>query len=142
MAKVLKWINIIRDDKQSFLYGLYSVKSFLFNDMAVLITGGAGFIGSHTALVLLQAGYQLVILDNFSNSSKKVIKRIKELAGECVKNHLLVIEGDIRDKNTLKKVFSQKAFAIEAVIHFAGLKAVGESQCSWHSQLTANHARE
>ena len=93
----------------------------------LLITGGAGFIGSHTCLVLLEAGHDLVVLDDFSNSSPESLKRVCALAGlECSSKRLQVIAGDIRSKSDLRKAF-QTAKPVEAVIHFAGLKAVGES---------------
>lgn len=87
----------------------------------ILVTGGAGYIGSHTTLQLLEAGYQVVVLDNLSNSSAKSLKRIETITGASVD----FIEGDIRDAALLDKLFQQYDF--KAVIHFAGLKAVGES---------------
>jgi len=93
----------------------------------LLITGGAGFIGSHTCLVLLQAGHDLVVLDDFSNSSPESLKRVCALASlKWSSERLQVVEGDIRSKVDLHKAF-QTAKPVEAVIHFAGLKAVGES---------------
>ena len=89
--------------------------------MHVLVTGGAGFIGSHTVAELLEAGYEVVIIDNFSNSSPLVLSRIEEITGK----RPLLIEGDIRDRALLDDVFKQHE--IDAVVHFAGLKAVGES---------------
>jgi UDP-glucose 4-epimerase len=90
----------------------------------LLITGGAGFIGSHTCLALLDAGHRLRVLDNFCNSSPESLLRVKELAGPDGAERLALIEGDIRCKNDLEKAFTS---GIDAVIHFAGLKAVGES---------------
>ena len=87
----------------------------------ILVTGGAGYIGSHTVVELLSAGHELLILDNFSNSSPKVLERIEQISGK----RPTVIEGDIRDASLLGKVFA--AYPIKSVIHFAGLKAVGES---------------
>lgn len=87
----------------------------------ILVTGGTGYIGSHTVLVLLEAGYDVVVLDNLCNSSRVSIERVQALTGKSV----TVIEGDIRNRATLDAVFS--AHDIDAVIHFAGLKAVGES---------------
>lgn len=87
----------------------------------ILVTGGAGYIGSHTVVELLNANQELLILDNFSNSSPKVLERIAQICGK----HPKLIDGDIRDSDTLSRVFS--AYPIESVIHFAGLKAVGES---------------
>ncbi len=89
--------------------------------MAVLVTGGAGYIGSHTAIELLESGKEIVILDNFYNSCPKVLQRIKELANKDFHFE----ECDIRDRAGLDKVFEK--YDIDSVIHFAGLKAVGES---------------
>lgn len=89
---------------------------------SLLITGGAGFIGSHTCLVLLEAGHELVVLDNFANSSPESLRRVQELASG--RGRLEVVEGDIRSSTDLSKAF---AGGIKAVVHFAGLKAVGES---------------
>ena len=92
----------------------------------LLITGGAGFIGSHTCLVLLEAGHTLLLLDNFSNSSPLALRRMRELSGQPLR----CIEGDVRNSQTLKRLFANAkadGTPIEAVIHFAGLKAVGES---------------
>ena len=97
----------------------------------LLITGGAGFIGSHTALVLLEAGHQLVVLDNYANSSPEALKRVACLAGPEAGARLQVIEGDIRSAADLERAFAACAAPgnghVDAVIHFAGLKAVGES---------------
>ena len=87
----------------------------------VLVTGGAGFIGSHTVVELLQAGQQVVVVDNFCNSSPVVLKRIAEITGRAPE----FVEADIRDREALRRIFV--AHQPEAVIHFAGLKAVGES---------------
>ena len=89
--------------------------------MAILVTGGAGYIGSHTCVEILNAGYEIVIVDNFYNSCPEALNRIKELTGKDFKFY----ECDIRDKAGLDKVFAENK--IDAVIHFAGLKAVGES---------------
>ena len=92
----------------------------------ILVTGGAGYIGSHTVVELLQANYAVVILDNLCNSSPKVIERIKIITNKSLRNYSLTfIEGDTRDSGLLNQIFSQ--FHIDSVIHFAGLKAVGES---------------
>ena len=95
----------------------------------LLITGGAGFIGSHTALVLLEAGHSLVVLDNYDNSSPESLRRVLELAGPEASGRLAVVEGDIRSPADLQRAFAAAPAGrpIEAVIHFAGLKAVGES---------------
>ena len=89
--------------------------------MNILVTGGLGYIGSHTCVKLIQAGYTPIILDNLYNSKKSVLKRIEQLTGVLP----LFYYGDVRDKSLLDKVFKQHK--ISAVIHFAGLKAVGES---------------
>ncbi len=89
--------------------------------MKVLLTGGAGYIGSHTCVELLEKGYDVVIADNFSNSKPEVIKRIREITGKDVD----VYSIDVADKEALTKLFTEQQ--IEAVIHFAGYKAVGES---------------
>ncbi len=94
----------------------------------LLITGGAGFIGSHTCVVLLEAGHNLVVLDNFSNSSPEALRRVAALAELPSATHeqrLRVIKGDIRQPGDLEQAFAPAP--IDAVIHFAGLKAVGES---------------
>ena len=88
----------------------------------ILVTGGAGYIGSHTCLELLEAGHDVVVLDNLSNSSEESLKRVQELTGKRLK----FIQGDIRDPHDLDQAFA--THKIDAVIHFAGLKAVGESQ--------------
>ena len=87
----------------------------------ILVTGGAGFIGSHTSIELLNAGYDIIILDNFVNSQPASLKRIKELAGRDFKFY----QADIRDSEALDKIFTQDR--IDAVIHFAGLKSVPQS---------------
>ncbi|MGD9638915.1 MAG: UDP-glucose 4-epimerase GalE [Alphaproteobacteria bacterium] len=87
----------------------------------ILLTGGAGYIGSHVALELLKKGYDVVIIDNFSNSNPKVLKNIEKISNKCP----LFFEGDVRDQSLLEQIFTKHD--IEAVIHFAGLKAVGES---------------
>lgn len=89
--------------------------------MAVLVTGGAGYIGSHTVVELLNAGYEVVVLDNLSNSSEKSLDRVYEITGKRAKFY----NCDILDKDGMRKVFSENE--IDSVIHFAGLKAVGES---------------
>ena len=87
----------------------------------VLVTGGTGFIGSHTAVTLLNNGYDVVITDNLSNSSEKVLGRIKEITGRSPAFY----KTDIRDRAGLQKIFTEHQ--IDAVINFAGYKAVGES---------------
>ena len=95
----------------------------------LLITGGAGFIGSHSCLVLLEAGHNLVVLDNFDNSSPESLKRMLELAGPSAAGRLQLVEGDIRSAADLERAFEAAPAGqpITAVVHFAGLKAVGES---------------
>ena len=87
----------------------------------ILLTGGAGYIGSHAAIEFIKAGYNVVVLDNLSNSKQEAVKRTQALAGV----NFDFIEGDIRDRALLDKVFAQ--YDIKSVVHFAGLKAVGES---------------
>ena len=89
--------------------------------MQILVTGGAGYIGSHTCLELLQAGYEIVVVDNLSNSKEESLKRVQELTGKPLVFHQL----DLLDETGLEGVFQEHTF--EAVIHFAGFKAVGES---------------
>ena len=92
------------------------------SDKKILVTGGAGYIGSHTVLKLLEANKSLIVFDNFSNSNESVIDRIRQIkAGD-----LKVIKGDITDRSLVKKIF--KKYKIDSVIHFAGLKAVSESE--------------
>ena len=89
--------------------------------MKVLLTGGAGYIGSHTAVECLAAGYEVIVFDNLSNSSTKSLERVSQIA----KKPIDFVQGDIRDRAALRKIFTQ--YAIDTVVHFAGLKAVGES---------------
>ena len=89
--------------------------------MAILITGGAGYIGSHTCVQLLAAGYDIVVVDNLSNSSVESLSRVKQLSGKS----FAFVNADIRDASAMRALF--QAHAITAVVHFAGLKAVGES---------------
>jgi UDP-glucose 4-epimerase len=87
----------------------------------ILVTGGAGYIGSHTCIALIEAGYDIVIFDNFCNASEESTKRVEKLTGKSIP----LIEGDIRNASDLQKVFD--SYKIDSVVHFAGLKAVGES---------------
>ena len=102
--------------------------------MAILVTGGAGYIGSHTCVELLNRGYEVVVLDNLYNSSEKALDRVKEITGKFVKFY----QGDILNREDLEEVFEKEN--IENVIHFAGLKAVGESVAKpweyYHNNIT------
>lgn len=102
--------------------------------MAILVTGGAGYIGSHTCVELLNAGYEVVVVDNLYNSSEEAIHRVEEITGKKIKFY----EADILDETALERIFSQES--IESVIHFAGLKAVGESVAKpleyYHNNIT------
>ena len=89
--------------------------------MNILVTGGAGYIGSHTCLELLENGYGVVVIDNLCNSNSESLKRVEKLTGKSIKFY----EGDVRDADLLRKIFAENE--ISSVIHFAGLKAVGES---------------
>ncbi len=89
--------------------------------MHILVTGGAGFIGSHTIITLIETGHSVVCVDNLSNSSRESLARVEKITGQPVKFY----EGDVCDKDVLRKIFGENS--IDAVIHFAGLKAVGDS---------------
>ena len=89
--------------------------------MKILVTGGAGYIGSHTVVELQGAGYNVVVVDNLANASEKVIGRVENITGKKVPFY----KADIRDRVALEEIFEKEK--IDAVIHFAGLKAVGES---------------
>ena len=89
--------------------------------MAILVTGGAGYVGSHTCVELLQAGYDVVVLDNLSNASEKSLDRVKAITGKEVTFY----KGDILDRDILNEIMDKEQ--IDSCIHFAGLKAVGES---------------
>lgn len=89
--------------------------------MSVLVTGGAGYIGSHTCIAMVEAGYDVVVIDNLDNSSSESLKRVEKIVGKPIKFY----EADVRDKDALRKIFTENK--IDSVIHFAGLKAVGES---------------
>ncbi len=102
--------------------------------MNILLTGGAGFIGSHTIIELMKAGHSVVVVDNFANSNPEALKRVGELVNSEIKYYV----ADILDKEALNKVFDENKF--DAVIHFAGLKAVGESVAKpleyYHNNMT------
>lgn len=87
----------------------------------VMVTGGAGYIGSHTTLALLEAGFKVIVLDNLSNGSEESLKRVAQLVGQ----EPVFVEGDIRNREVLDRLFAEHS--VNAVLHFAGLKAVGES---------------
>ena len=89
--------------------------------MAILVAGGAGYIGSHTCVELIEAGYDIVVVDNLSNSSAEAVRRVERITGKSIRFY----EVDVLDRAGLSEVFDKEK--IEAVINFAGLKAVGES---------------
>ena len=89
--------------------------------MRILLTGGAGFIATHTAVELMAAGHEVVVVDNYVNSQPEALRRVEEIAGRSVK----VYEADVCDRAAMNRIFDENSF--DAVIHFAGLKAVGES---------------
>src|SRR5262245_28529237 len=93
-------------------------------DRTVLVTGGAGYIGSHTCVVLLEAGFRIVVLDNLDNRSVVALARVAELVPAAAER-LVFLAGDIREEHDLDRAFGNGD--VEAVVHFAGLKAVGES---------------
>ena len=89
--------------------------------MQVLVTGGLGYIGSHTCVALTEAGYDVLIVDNLSNSKASVLDRLREVTGKAIEFH----RADIRERDALHAALAGRS--VEAVLHFAGLKAVGES---------------
>ena len=95
------------------------------SDSCVLVTGGCGFIGSHTVVVLLEQGYEVVVVDDLSNASEKVLDRIDQIVGEEAAERLTFVRADVADRDALEAIFDE--FDIDSVIHFAGFKAVGES---------------
>ena len=94
-------------------------------DTCVLVTGGAGFIGSHTVVQLLEGGYQVVIVDDLSNSSAVAVDRVKTIVGDEAAKNLTFYEANVLDRDAMNKIFD--THQIDRVIHFAGFKAVGES---------------
>ena len=102
--------------------------------MAVLVTGGAGYIGSHTCVELLESGEEIIIVDNFVNSKPEALDRIREITGRDFKFY----ETDLLNREGMEKIFAQNQ--IDSVIHFAGLKAVGESVAQplryYHNNIT------
>ena len=93
--------------------------------LTVLVTGGAGFIGSHTVVELLQGGYRVVVIDDLSNSNLKALGRIRRIVGEDAASNLAFYQDSVLDRAALERIFAEHA--IDAIIHFAGFKAVGES---------------
>ena len=89
--------------------------------MKVLLTGGAGYIGSHTVIEMCEAGHEVVVVDNFSNSSPKAMLRVEEILGKKIP----LYEADVADADAMDRIFREHK--IDAVVHFAGFKAVGES---------------
>jgi UDP-glucose 4-epimerase len=104
----------------------------------ILVTGGAGYIGSHTCVELLAAGHEMVVVDNLSNSRIEALQCVKKITGK----HIPFVIADLNDRNSLRKIFS--TYSIDAVIHFAGLKAVGESVANpllyYHNNLSGSIA--
>ena len=102
--------------------------------MAILVTGGAGYIGSHTCIELLNAGYEVVVMDNLYNASEEALRRVEKITGK----HVTFYKADMLDRDAMEKIFD--AEKIDAVIHFAGLKAVGESVAKpweyYHNNIT------
>jgi len=103
--------------------------------MHILVTGGAGYIGSHTCVELLNAGYEVTVVDNLYNSSVKALDRVQEITGKTLKFY----EADILDRDAMNKIFDENTF--DAVIHFAGLKAVSplQNQSSIIRIISAEH---
>ena len=89
--------------------------------MAILVTGGAGYIGSHTCIELLNAGYEVVVMDNLYNASEEALRRVEKITGK----HVTFYKVDMLDHEAVNEIFEKES--IDSVIHFAGLKAVGES---------------
>ena len=102
--------------------------------MKILVTGGAGYIGSHTCVELLNAGHEVVVVDNLCNSSEKSLERVEKITGKPV----VFYKADLLDRDALETIFAEQK--IDAVIHFAGLKAVGESVAKpleyYHNNIT------
>ena len=114
--------------KCTFLVKLFLIKN---NHMNILVTGGSGYIGTHTTIELLNDGHQVIAIDNLSNSSQDALEQVSVITktklqnSESVSGKYIFIKGDLRDRNIISKIFS--LYPIDAVIHFAGLKSVGES---------------
>ena len=89
--------------------------------MAILVTGGAGYIGSHTCIELLNAGYEVVVMDNLYNASEEALRRVEKITGK----HVTFYKANMLDREAINEIFEKES--IDSVIHFAGLKAVGES---------------
>jgi len=114
------------------LYLVISKTYSVGKKMNILLTGGLGFIGSHTAIELVTKGYEIVIVDNLSNSDLNVLNKLNLLFGKSVKFY----QSDLRNKEELRKIFLENKF--DAVMHFAGLKAVGESVVNPYSYYDNN----
>ena len=89
----------------------------------ILVTGGAGYIGSHTCLELIELGYEITVVDNLTNANRESLNRVERLTGKEIN----LVVADVRDRERLSAVFAEAERPIASVIHFAGLKAVGES---------------
>ena len=102
--------------------------------MAILVTGGAGYIGSHTCIELLNAGYEVVVMDNLYNASEEALRRVEKITGK----HVTFYKADMLDREAVNQIFEKES--IDSVIHFAGLKAVGESVAKpleyYHNNIT------
>ena len=102
--------------------------------MAILVTGGAGYIGSHTCIELLNAGYEVVVMDNLYNASEEALRRVEKITGK----HVTFYKADMLDREAVNEIFEKES--IDSVIHFAGLKAVGESVAKpleyYHNNIT------
>ena len=101
--------------------------------MHILVTGGAGYIGSHTCVELLNAGYEVTVVDNLYNSSVKALDRVQEITGKTLKFY----EADILDRDAMNKIFDENTF--DAVIHFAGLVSPLQNQSSIIRIISAEH---
>ena len=102
--------------------------------MAILVTGGAGYIGSHTCIELLNAGYEVVVMDNLYNASEEALRRVEKITGK----HVTFYKANMLDREAVNEIFEKES--IDSVIHFAGLKAVGESVAKpleyYHNNIT------
>ena len=107
--------------------------------MAILVTGGAGYIGSHTCIELLNAGYEVVVMDNLYNASEEALRRVEKITGK----HVTFYKADMLDREAVNEIFEKES--IDSVIHFAGLKAVGESVAKpleyYHNNISGRNAQ-